>query len=369
MQFTPLYPIYQKYQAKVVDFHGWALPVQFSSIIQEHRAVRNQVGLFDISHMGELLLEGPDATAYLERILPNHIANLSPGAIRYSPLCDESGGTVDDLLVYCLGSDRFLLVVNASNITKDFDWLRDHCAADRVSLKNISDNTAQLAIQGPAALTLVNRLVSNPLDSLKYYHFLSDLRVADFTVLISRTGYTGEDGFEIYLPSDQAVALWETLMGTGSDLGIMPAGLGARDTLRFEASLPLYGNELGPDISPLEAGLERFICFDKPDFLSKAALWNQYQAGLKRRLVGMSMLDKGIPRSGFRVLKDNRDIGYVTSGSYAPTLERNLAMALVESGANLPGGTMDISIRGKLAKAQIIPLPFYSRKKKTGYGY
>lgn len=363
MNLTPLYPIYQKYHAKIIDFHGWALPVQFSSIIQEHQAVRNQVGLFDVSHMGEILIQGPDAVSFLDYALTNLISGLQPGNIRYSPLCSESGGTVDDLLVYCLQPDKFLLVVNASNITKDFNHLRKASSGYQVSITDLSPETAQIAIQGPYAGTVLKELAQTPLPELGYYQFCHQLTWAGVTVLISRTGYTGEDGYEIYLRPDQAVQLWENLMEVGAAYGITPAGLGARDTLRFESGLPLYGNELSETISPVEAGLIRFIKLDKPNFIAKTQLQKEITEGPPRCIIGLRMVERGIPRSGYQVFKEEQCIGFVTSGTYCPTLGENYAMALIDAAYAQPDIDLAIDIRGKKTLAKTVKLPFYSRLK------
>jgi aminomethyltransferase len=364
MQITPFFPIYQKYQAKVVDFHGWDLPVQFSGIIQEHLTVRKQVGLFDVSHMGEIMVEGPEAIEYLDYVLPNQISTIKPGGIRYSPLCYEHGGTVDDLLVYCYEPTKFLLVVNASNIDTDYNWLKDSSHAFQVTLHNISEETSQLAIQGPHALALLCQLTHAPISELKYYQFFPQIMLeGKIPVLISRTGYTGEDGFEIYLKPNQAIESWELLMNAGAMLGIKPIGLGARDTLRFEASLPLYGNELAKNISPLEAGLARFIKFDKLTFIGKSALLEQKLNGIARSLTGIEMIERGIPRSGYQIFKDGQPIGYVTSGSYCPSLKKNMALVLIASQFNIMDSELQIDIRGKLTTAKVVKLPFYSRPK------
>lgn len=365
---TPLFPVYERYHAKVVDFHGWELPVQFSGIIDEHHQVRRRVGLFDVSHMGELMVSGPDAAAFLDQMVTNRIANLAPGAIRYSPLCYEDGGTVDDLLIYRLAEAEFLVVVNASNIAKDFEWLKSHSARFRVTLNDVSAQTAQLAVQGPESQPLLERLLQPPLaplalDSLKYYHFIKEVRLGSIPALLSRTGYTGEDGFELYVKAADAVNAWELLMDKGASFGIKPIGLGARDTLRFEAALPLYGQELSAEINPLEAGLSRFVKLDKPDFIGKASLLAVQNAGPARTLIGLAMVDRGIPRSGYPVLQNGLAIGSVTSGSYAPTLDQNLALALVDRAGYSAAAPLQVEIRGKLLDARPVALPFYHRAK------
>jgi aminomethyltransferase len=364
MPVTPLFPIYSRYQAKVIDFHGWDLPVQFSGIIQEHLAVRNQVGLFDVSHMGEILIEGPQAVEFLDNVLTNQIAALKPGSIRYSPLCFENGATIDDLLIYCFDPAKFLLVVNASNIDTDYRWLETFSPGFKVTLANVSMQTAQLAIQGPHALALLEQLTDSPIAELKYYQFFPQaLLGGKIPVLISRTGYTGEDGFELYLQPDLALDAWELLMHSGTALGIKPIGLGARDTLRFEACLPLYGNELTQDITPLEAGLERFIKFDKPAFIGRDALLAQKKNGIPRVITGLEVIERGIARSGYQIIKDGKPIGYVTSGNYCPSLDKNMALGLIESRFNTPESELQINIRGKLIAAKIVKLPFYTRPK------
>lgn len=363
MNSTPLFPVYQSYNAKIIDFHGWALPVQFSSIIQEHKAVRDQVGLFDVSHMGEILIQGPDAVSFLDYALTNQISGLQPGTIRYSPLCLESGGTVDDLLVYGLQPDKFLLVVNASNIKKDLEHFRQVSSGYQITITDLSPEIAQLALQGPSACALLSKLTSTPLTDMSYYQFHHQLTLAGLTVLLSRTGYTGEDGFEIYLRSDQALQLWEILMEAGAAYGITPVGLGARDTLRFEAGLPLYGNELSETISPVEAGLKRFIKLEKSNFIGKARLLKSITEGVSRRLIGVRMIDRGVPRSGYQVFKDDRPIGFVTSGTYCPTLGENMAMALIETDFAQPNIDLTIDIRGKKLLAKTVKIPFYTRPK------
>ena len=361
---TPLFPIYERYQGKVIDFHGWDLPVQFSSIIQEHHTVRNQVGLFDVSHMGEFLVTGAQAADFLDAALTNRIGNLQPGAIRYSPLCYENGGTVDDLLVYCFAATEFLLVVNASNITKDFNYLQSLTNGFQVQLVDRSAQTAQIAVQGPLASSLLQKLLGISLDTFRYYHFIPELKLNQTPVLLSRTGYTGEDGFELYVRPQDATMIWELLMVEGTEAGIQPIGLGARDTLRFEAGLPLYGQELSETISPLEAGLGRFVKFDKPDFVGRTALWEQQQHGLPRMITGLAMIERGIPRTDYKVFADDTEIGWVTSGSFAPSLNQNLAMVLIDSSFNQPEASVQVEIRGKRLVAKLTPLPFYVRPNK-----
>lgn len=367
MQTTPLFPMYQKYQAKIVDFHGWALPVQFGGIIQEHLTVRRKVGLFDVSHMGEFLVEGPDAPSFLDIMFTNRISTAKPGVVRYSPMCYENGGTVDDLLIYRLAETKFFLVSNASNTSKVWEWLNQNIHQPgvdyKVAITDITLSTAQLAIQGPQSAIVLEKVAAAPDQlQLKYYQFRDQVLLAGIPVRLSRTGYTGEDGFEIYLPTDQAGLLWEELMNAGMDSGIEPIGLGARDTLRFEAGLPLYGNELGPEITPVEAGLTRFIDFTKESFMGKTVLYEQCNANNYRRLVGLEMIDRGIPRSGYRIFKDDQLIGFVTSGNYAPSLQKNLGLGLLNHPFTALNETVQIQIRDKKLAALVVSFPFYSRK-------
>lgn len=370
MQTTPVFPIYEKYQAKIVDFHGWSLPVQFSGIIQEHLTVRQKVGLFDVSHMGEFLVEGPDAPLFLDTVFTNRISSIKPGFVRYSPMCYENGGTVDDLLVYCLTGSKYYLVCNASNTVKVEEWLTHNTHQTgknfEVSIADISLSTAQLAIQGPRAADVLEKIAGTPEQvRLKYYQFHDQVNLAGIPVLLSRTGYTGEDGFEVYLPAAEGATLWEILMEAGADFGIQPIGLGARDTLRFEAGLPLYGNELGPDITPIEANLTRFIDFTKEFFIGKSALLEQYNSTNYRHLTGLEMIDRGVPRSGYRIFKDNQPAGYVTSGNYSPSLQKNLALALIKPPVAAVYKTVHIEIRDKILTAKVVPFPFYTRGSNT----
>jgi len=363
---TSLYEIYAKYQGKVINFHGWELPVQFEGIIAEHLAVRNHVGLFDVSHMGEIYITGLDATNFLNYVLTNQISGLKPGMIRYTPLCNENGGTIDDLLVYCLADNNFLLVVNASNTDTDYQWLSNQTANFNVTLTNRSASIAQLALQGPAAASLISEFINPEVTKLKYYQFSETTNtILNTKILISRTGYTGEDGFELYLDSSYAVALWETLMKAGIPYGLVPIGLGARDTLRFEAGLPLHGNELSLEISPVMAGLHRFIAWDKENFIGKSALKAEFEHSSAYKLIGLELLDRGIPRSGYLVFKDGIEVGKVTSGSYCPFLEANLAMVLIKSQLCQPEVEVQLEIRGKLIPAKLCALPFYSRRKES----
>jgi aminomethyltransferase len=361
---TPLYELHLKYGGNMIEFGGWSLPVQYTGIKEEHQAVRTGCGLFDVSHMGEVSVKGGDALALLQKLVTNDPARLAAGQVQYTPMCYPDGGVVDDLLIYKFGDTEYLLVINAANIAKDWAWILEQSAGLDVAINNLSETTAQLALQGRLAETILARLSDRPLADLKYYWFYPQSRVAGKEVLISRTGYTGEDGFEIYCRPEDASALWEALLETGKPLGLVPVGLGCRDTLRFEACLPLYGHELSATISPLEAGLSPFVKLEKPAFNGQAALAAQKQRGLQRKIVGLKALGRGVARAGYPVLADDgRVIGSVTSGSYAPTLDQNLALALVEIDYAAVGQKLGFAVRGKIIAAEVVAKPFYKRKK------
>ncbi|RAP77752.1 glycine cleavage system aminomethyltransferase GcvT [Paenibacillus montanisoli] len=361
---TPLYPLYADYPGvRCIDFGGWELPVQFSGIQKEHDAVRGQAGLFDVSHMGEFLVTGSFAGAFLQRLTTNDVSKLADGQAQYTLMCYPDGGVVDDLLVYRMTADQFMVVVNAANIGKDFDWMREHLIGD-VTLENKSDELALLALQGPAAAAIM-ALAAERFDCgrLAPFRFADDVSVGGVKTLVSRTGYTGEDGFEIYVTAEHARQVWQALFAAGGNFGLVPAGLGARDTLRFEARLPLYGQELSARISPLEAGLSFFVKLDKGSFIGRDALLKQKTEGIPRKLVGIEMIDRGIPRSHYPVYADGKPIGEVTSGTQSPTLKRNLGLALIEAGYTGLGTEVWVEIRGKQLKAQVVKSPFYKSER------
>jgi aminomethyltransferase len=361
---TPLYPIYEKYNAKTFNFAGWELPVQFSGITREHTAVRQSAGLFDVSHMGEVMVKGEDAEKTLQYILTNDISKMQLNQVLYTAMCYPDGGTVDDLLVYKLNSDEYLLVVNAANIHKDVEWIKKN-AIGKVTIEDISDKIAQLAIQGPKAENILQKLTTTHLGEIRPFRFIRNCIVDGINALISRTGYTGEDGFELYLESAFAIHLWEKLLAAGRDEGIEPCGLGARDTLRFEARLLLYGQDLSEKISPLEAGIGFVVKMNKPsDFIGKKALKEQKENGLQRQLVGLEIIDKGIARHGYDVYADHEKkkwIGYVTSGIHSPTLKKSLALALISTEYTSLDTILYVDIRGKQGQAKVTKLPFYKR--------
>ena len=360
---TPLFEEYKKYGGKTIDFGGWELPVQFSSIKEEHDAVRHRAGLFDVSHMGEIFVEGKDALTYLQYLLTNDLSKMKIGDAQYNLMCDENGGVVDDLLVYFLDENHYLLCVNAANIEKDEAWMRSHLIGD-VVVSNCSTEYAQIALQGPLSEQVLQVLTDTPLNEIRYYKFKQNVPVANHNVLVSRTGYTGEDGFEIYGDSTAIIDIWAKLLETGRDKGVVPAGLGARDTLRFEAGFPLYGQELSKEITPLEAGLGFAVKLQKDsDFIGKSALIQQKEKGIQRKLVGIEMIDKGIPRHGYKVFKDGVHIGEVTTGTQSPLTKRNIGLALIDSKFDQLETEIEVEVRSKKLKAEVVSKPFYKRAK------
>ncbi len=360
---TPLYPLYKKYGAQIVDFAGYEMPVQYSGIVAEHKLVREKAGLFDVSHMGEIEVKGPGAGAFIQKIITNDLMKMMPGQAQYSPMANDQGGTVDDVLVYCLKDDEYWIVVNAANREKDWEWMVSHQTASDVTLRDLSDEVAQLALQGPLAETILQKLTAVDLSQIRYYSFQSHVVVAGVPSLVSRTGYTGEDGFEIYVDAAEAVGVYEALMDIGAPLGLQPVGLGARDTLRLEARLPLYGHELRDDISPLEAGLGMFVKTAKDEFVGKEALLSQKENGLRRKIVGYELMDRGIAREGFTVFGPDGAIGFVTSGTFSPTFNKSIGLAMVDLTYAEVGTEFDIEIRGKKARAIVVKTPFYKRVK------
>ncbi|GIP32184.1 glycine cleavage system aminomethyltransferase GcvT [Paenibacillus sp. J2TS4] len=360
---TPLFPIYEKYGAKVIDFGGWELPVQYAGIQSEHHAVRQQAGLFDVSHMGEVKVLGPGAIEFLQRLTTNDVSKLEDGQVQYSFMCYPHGGVVDDLIVYRFNEEEFMLVINASNVEKDIEWIDQHIGED-TEYQDVSEETALLALQGPQAERILQKAIDAPVSGLKPFYFMKDVKVAEVPAIVSRTGYTGEDGFELYVHRDDAILLWERLLTLGEEEGLVPAGLGARDTLRFEARLPLYGQELSADITPIEAGLGMFVKADKGEFIGSEALLEQKKAGALRKLVGIEMVDRGIPRSTYPIYSGNDRIGEVTTGTQSPTLKKNVGLALIDRSYAQSGTEIWVEIRGKRLKAKVVPTPFYKRSGK-----
>jgi aminomethyltransferase len=362
---TPLHPLYGEYGAKTTTFGGWELPVSFTGILAEHRAVRTTAGLFDVSHMGEIEFSGPDATACLQWLVTNDVVRMVVGQALYSPCCDTAGFTIDDLVIYKLADDRYFVVVNAANKDADYEWF---CAHSRgATIRDLSDETVLLALQGPLAQAILQPLAALDLSELRYYHCREGVLVAGIPVLLSRTGYTGEDGFELYAARGDGVALYRALVAAGADFGLQLAGLGARDTLRLEARMPLYGHELTREITPLEAGLDMFVKFDKGDFCGREELLAQLTEGVKRRLIGFALTGRAIARAGQPVFAQGKQIGHVTSGTHSPTLGYPIGLALVESGYAQVGTPIEIDVRGQRVQATVVKTPFY-RRRKNGAG-
>jgi aminomethyltransferase len=361
---TPLRDVHVKAGAKMVPFGGWDMPVQYTGIIDEHRAVRRAVGLFDISHMGEFEVRGPDALASVQGLCTNDASTLAVGQVQYSILCYPDGGIVDDLTIYRLADDHFMLVVNASNIDKDWAWVTSH-SVGRAVWKNLSDATALLAVQGPKAEALVGRLADRDVTPIGYYHFAHG-KVAGVPAIISRTGYTGEDGFELYADAGSAERLWSALTEAGRADGLQPIGLGARDTLRLEMKYALYGNDIDQTTNPLEAGLGWVVKPAKGEFLGRDAIEALRTRGVSRKLIGFEMVERAVPRHGYRLLAGGAPVGVVTSGSFGPSVERSIGMGYAPSAQSTVGGELAVEIRGATHPARVVKTPFHpSHTKKA----
>lgn len=368
MSRTSLYNEHLALNASMVNYHGWELPVQYTGILKEHLAVRQGAGMFDVSHMGEFKIAGEGAEDFLQGLVTNDVRQLQDYMIQYSPLCYDDGGIVDDLLIYRYSVKEYLLVVNAANVEKDWEYIKERVKAfPQLKLENLSSEYSQIAVQGPLAEELLNPLVDADLVALGFYHFYPGVTIAGIKdIILSRTGYTGEDGFEIYLRNESAPELWRYFLDNCQDKGLVPVGLGARDTLRFEAALPLYGNELSDQIKPLEARTSYFVHFEKPeDFPGKKALLNLKQQGIKRKIAGLEMLGRGIPRGGYQVMDGAKEVGFVTSGNYSPSTGKNLALALLDfEVASATGKEVAILIREKPVAAKVVKLPFVKKNFK-----
>jgi aminomethyltransferase len=347
----------------LVEFGGWEMPVRYSGDIAEHQAVRQHAGLFDVCHMGEFSVTGRGALDFLQALVPNNAARLAENQALYSQILRPDGGTVDDLIIYHLGPERYMVVVNAGTMQKDWDWFNNHTSGYDVALTNDSAATGLLALQGPLAQRILQSLTQTPLDQIAYYHCLPG-SVGDVDCLISRTGYTGEDGFELYCDASATVGLWNRLMAAGAADGLLPAGLGARDTLRLEAGYCLYGHELTEEITPLEAGLGWTVKLEKgADFIGRDALLAQKRDGLPRRLIGVELTERGVPRAGYGLYRDGLCVGELTSGTMAPTLGKPIGLGYVTPDATAIGTALAVEIRGKQVAAQVVPVPFYKREK------
>jgi aminomethyltransferase len=359
---TPLNDVHRALGAKMVDFGGWDMPVEYSGILAEHQAVRERVGLFDVSHMGEIEIRGPQALELVEHVTCNKAASLQDGQAHYSGLLNERGGFVDDLLVHRMDENRYFLCVNAGNQDRDFEWIRDHNSFD-AEVEFQSHLWAQIAIQGPRALETLQKLTGVELEPIRYYWFTLG-EVSGASAVIARTGYTGEDGFEIYVQAEEAERLWGELLEAGKEYGVLPCGLGARNTLRLEAAMALHGHEISEDITPYEANLGWIVKLKKGDFLGRDALIKQKEEGVRRKTVGFEMRGRGIGRDGYRVFAGDSDVGFVTSGGPSPTLDKNIGIAMLPAEMAEPGRPIEIEIRTRRVEAETVATPFYSREKK-----
>jgi len=370
---TALNAVHRQMGAKMVDFNGWDMPVEYPAamgcgIINEHMAVRTSVGIFDVSHMGDIRLAGPEALAAVQHISMNDASRLAIGQAQYSALLYPQGTFVDDVIVHRLGEDEYLLVINAGTREKDFNWVRGNTRQFDCAVENLSDDFTQIAIQGPKGVDVLQKLTDADLSAVKFYWLTRGEVCGLKNILIARTGYTAEDGFEIYIPADEATSaqVWNEILSAGKEFGLVPCGLGARNTLRLEGKLPLYGHEISDTINVWEAGLDRFCKMEKPEFVGRAALDKAKGEGVKRTLVDLEMVERGIARDGYKVLDNGgREIGYVTSGSPAPFLKKNIAVAYVPPEFGAVGTPVKVEIRGQGVGAVVAPSPFYRRPKKS----
>lgn len=360
---TSLNEAHKKCGGKMVDFFSWELPVEYSGLTTEHISVRESAGLFDVSHMGEVMVTGKDALKVVDYLVTNDAKILEENQVMYTFMCNEMGGVVDDLLVYKYTDERVLLVINAANIDKDLRWIEEKSAGFSVEIENISSRISQIAIQGPKAQEILQKLTEVSLDEIEFFRFQEDVFIAGERCLVSRTGYTGEDGFEIYTENASAEKIWESILETGGD-EILPAGLGARDTLRFEAGLPLYGNELGDDITPLEAGFGFFVKLDKGEFIGREVLAEQKASGVKRRIAGFKLNGKGIGRSGYKVLAGDKEIGHITTGYQIPGRSQCIGLALIDKEHSKLGAEIDVQVRKRVVKGEIISKKFLDKNYK-----
>jgi aminomethyltransferase len=359
MKRTPFYEIHRKAGAKIVPFAGYEMPVLYAGIMEEHKAVRNAVGVFDVSHMGEFFAKGANALSFLQKITVNDVSKLTPGKAQYSAMCFDDGGIVDDLLIYMLAEHSYMIVVNASNIEKDWEWMKKHCPSD-VFFENKSDETALLAIQGPKSLATMQKLTSANLSAIPYYNFVQG-SIAGIEMIISRTGYTGELGFEIYFNISHAEKIWNAIFDAGKEFGITPIGLGARDTLRLEMGYCLYGNDIDQTTNPIEANLGWITKLNKGEFVAKTILEKTKAEGPKRKLIGMMLYDKAIPRHGYPLVVNGTNVGVVTSGTFSPSLEKGIAMGYVNVPHTEVGSKVAIDVRGKMIDATVVALPFLKK--------
>ncbi len=363
MKKTRLYKCHKDSGAKMVNFFGWEMPVEYSRIVEEHNAVRRKAGLFDVSHMGELMISGPQALDCVQYLTPNDASRLDIHKAQYSALTTPKGTFVDDMLVYKASDRDYLLVVNAANTDKDFDWVKSHKKGFQVEVKNLSDEYTQLALQGPESTDILKPLTDIELEKMKPFRVRRG-KVVGEEAMVSRTGYTGEDGFEIYTLSSNPDKIWESILEEGEKFGIKPVGLGARDTLRLEACLMLYGNDIDDTTTVLEAGLGWLIKFKKSDFIGRESLMSQKEKGIDRKITGFEVLERGIARHGYPVFIQEKQVSKVTSGTFSPYLKKSIGLTYFPIQHAEPGSRIKIGIRGKKVEARTVETPFYSRKKK-----
>ena len=364
MKKTPLYDRHLRLGGKIIDFGGWAMPVQYTNVIEEHQATRTKSGLFDICHMGEIEVKGIQAFHLLQWVLSRNIEMQTIGQVKLSVMTNEDGGIIDDLTVYKLGHNHYMVVTNAGTKDKDLSWIekqKNKKGFSEVQITDISDQTGKLDIQGPLAQMILQNITADDLAPLRYYHAINT-KVMDISALVSRSGYTGEDGFEIYADSKKIGEIWDKLLEIGADFGLKPAGLGARDTLRLEAGMMLYGNDMDETVTPLEVVYGWITNLEK-DFVGSAALKQLKEKGLSKKLVGFEMEDRGIARHGYKVFSNGKEIGEVTSGTFTPTLQKAVGLAFVPTAFSDPGTEIFVQIRDNHAKARVVGLPFYKMKK------
>jgi len=365
MNKTPLYNRHVALGARIIDFGGWAMPVQYTNVIEEHLATRSAAGLFDICHMGEIDIKGKGAFDFLQHVLSRDIEGQKIGQMKLSVLATEEGGIMDDLTVYLLDESHYRLVTNASTKDKDYAWLlkvKEQKGFTQVEITDETDNIGKLDLQGPRSEDILQQIVPDFLHPLKYYHFIQT-KVLNIPAVVSRSGYTGEDGFEIYAPHDRIGEIWDRLLQAGVDYGLKPIGLGARDTLRLESGMMLYGNDMDETVTPYEVVYGWIVNLEK-DFIGRDALSKQFSGGVKRKLVGFVMWERGIARHGYKVFKDGTEVGIVTSGTHSPTLEKAIGLAFLPVELSKPGTIIDIQIRNHFAAAQVVSMPFYKKEKQ-----
>jgi aminomethyltransferase len=363
LKTTPLNAIHKELGGKLVPFAGWQMPIQFQGVIQEHQCVRDGVGIFDVSHMGEIEIQGPSAKSLIQKLMTNDIDSMQDNQALYTLMCMENGGVVDDLLVHRFSEDHYFLCVNASNTDKDFEWILKNAGSCDATIRNTSLETAQFAVQGKNSEALLQKLCETSLNEIKYYHF-KKAKIHNFESIIARTGYTGEDGFEIYIATDQAEATFRAILDAGKEFNLQPIGLGARDTLRMEMGYALYGNEINDKSKPLEAGLGWVIKFTKEDFIGKKELEKQKEAGNSRKLVGIRLLGRGVLRPHYRVLNNGAPVGELTSGTFSPSLNTGIGLCYVSSEYAEPGTNLEVEIRKLSVPAEVVKPPFLPTQVK-----